>query len=555
MTGASELPCATEVVVIGGGHNGLVAACYLARAGHDVVVLEACPTVGGMSASARPIPGAPDHVINTCSAEFVWLHRSPVLWELELERYGLRMLESDPPYAYLHPDGSSIAFWKDANRTVAEIEQLSRADAGAYREWAELLDAFMALATPYLVSHPYRLAPKTLVRIARSVVSSRRQLRRLLGMLSESGDAVVETRFQHPTVRSAVYSLIAGATSVSAEGTGMAGAFLAFIHSTGAMRPVGGMQALPDALCRCLTEAGGTIVTDAIVETIDVRDGAARGVRLQDGRTITADRAVLAACDVRQTIGTLLPSSALDPETRRAVAAAPANGLDNAWVKVDLAFSGRLRPSRHEQWRGDGLDLRRPAIMIGEMDKVRRAYGLSAAGLVPPADDLLQWAFCSTGIDTSQAPDGMDTLYLAAPTMPLHPADDWDAQLTGTATHAMLEQARTYYDGLDQEIGRVIETPPDLINRLRTGNGCLFHVDFSPFRSGPLRPAFGVGGYRAPVERLYLSGAGTHPGGGVSGLPGRLAAQQVIRDQRHPWRNRSRRTDALSPVAREPVRL
>jgi phytoene dehydrogenase-like protein len=341
---------------------------------------------------------------------------------------------------------------------------------------------------------------------------------------------MITTRFEHPTVRSAIYSLVAGATPAAVEGSAMGAAFISFIHDTGAMRPVGGMQALPDALCRCLSEAGGTVLTNAIVTSIDVESGRAAGVVLEDGRAIRARVAVVAACDVHQTIGTLLPDGAIDTETRRSIIAAPANAYGNAWVKIDLAFSGRLRLARHERWRGDGLDLRRPAIMIGEMPKVARAYGLNTAGLVPSADSLLQWAFVATGVDPSQAPEGMDTLYLSTPTMPLDPTEGWGPELTELAAHAMLKQAEVYYDGLDQELGHVVETPPDLVSRLRTSNGCYFHVDFTPFRSAPLRPALGLGGYSTPVTGLYLSGAGTHPGGGVGGLPGRLAAQRVLRD-------------------------
>src|SRR5581483_4954494 len=149
----SEGQAQVDVVIIGGGHNGLTAACYLAKAGLRVTVLEAASTIGGMSQSARPFAEAPDHLVNTCSAEFIFLHRTSVVRDLGLDRYGLRMLESDPPYIYLHPDGSSIAYWRDARRTAEEIRRFSRVDAAAYLELAELLEVLLAFAGPYFLSH------------------------------------------------------------------------------------------------------------------------------------------------------------------------------------------------------------------------------------------------------------------------------------------------------------------------------------------------------------------------------------------------------------------
>jgi phytoene dehydrogenase-like protein len=521
----------TDVVVVGGGHNGLTAACYLAKAGLAVTVVEAGEAVGGMSACARPFAKAPGHVVNTCSAEFIFLHRTPIVRELGLERYGLRMLDSDPPYVYLHPDGSSIAYWRDARRTAEEIAGFSRVDAEAYLDFADLLETLLAFAGPYFLSHPYRLRPALVAAMARTAVRRRKRLAELVDLVSMSGDAVVDTRFTHPMVKDALYSLIGSVAPAAADGTGLSAAFIAFLHSSGAKRPVGGMQALPDALCACLADHRGRIVTGAEVAEIQVRGNRASGVVLGDGRVIAARRAVLAACDPRQTIGRLLARGALPERLVKAVAGAPSNGQGNAWVKVDVAFCGRLSLARHERWRGDGLDLRRPAVIVGEMDRVRRAYGTAASGRLPAADDLLQWIFVPTGIDPSQAPGGQDVIYLSSPTMPLRPLDGWSA-VADQAAASILDQAGTYYGGLETEIERVVETPDDLAARMRVSNGCYFHIDFSPFRAGPTRPALGVGGYRTPIDGLYLSGAGTHPGGGVSGLPGMLAAQRLLRDTR-----------------------
>jgi phytoene dehydrogenase-like protein len=164
------------------------------------------------------------------------------------------------------------------------------------------------------------------------------------------------------------------------------------------------------------------------------------------------------------------------------------------------------------------------------MEGAQRGYQEAAAGRIPRAEDMLVWCFCPTGIDPSQAPEGQDVMYLSTPSVPIQPHDGW-VRTAPSAVESLLAQSGSFYiEGLDQEIGRRVETPAGLAERLRVTNGCYFHVDFTPTRSGPLRPAAGLGGYRTPLDGLYLAGAGTHPGGGVMGTSGRLAAQRLLAD-------------------------
>src|SRR5581483_5695063 len=290
--------------------------------------------------------------------------------------------------------------------------------------------------------------------------------------------------------------------------------FLAFLHDSGVLRPIGGMQAVPDALLGYLREHGGDVLTGTVVETITMHGGRASGVVLSDGRTVTARLGVISACDPRQTLTQLVPGASLPRRVTSRAARLPANATGNGWLKTDLALDTQVTLTVHEKWRGDGLDLRRPALMVGEMDNARRGYREAAAGRIPAAEDMLVWCFCPTGIDPSQAPTGQDVMYLSTPSVPVHPLGGWE-QDEGPATAKLLVQAGQYYDtGLDGVVGQRIENPEGLARRLRVSNGCYFHVDFTPARSGPLRPAIGLGGYRTPLAGLYLAGAGTHPGGG-----------------------------------------
>ena len=520
-----------DVVIVGAGHNGLVAGAYLARAGLDVCVVEAAPTIGGMTATGRLIPGAPDHLVNPCALDVLFMRGSTVIPDLGLDRFGLRLLDADPAYVYLHPDGASIAIWRDAARTAAEIERFSPADAAAYRRFVTLLQAVMDIGLPFIGADPTHPGARTLARAGRATVRHRRHLGETGDLLTSTGEQVVRERFGHEVVIAALINLAAAAGPVTLEGSGITHLVLAYLHRFGVGRPAGGTGAIPEAIAACLRRAGGRIVTSVPVERIVVAGGRATGVVLEDGRTFHARRAVLTACDPRTALGRLLPPGALSPKMTARVATIPVNSHGTSPMTVHVALSGRLALDRHAARRGDGVDLRVPIALIGTPDDVRHSYRSAAAGFV--SDRSFLWGAVPTGVDPSQAPTGQDTFYLYAPAAPLEPLDPGP----GGAEHGaklLLARAAQYYDHLDElEIGRFVETPADIAARTRSTNGSILHVDFALLRSGPLRPAKGLGGYRTPVAGLYITGAGTHPGAGVSGIPGQRAAQRILTDQRH----------------------
>lgn len=517
-----------DVIVIGGGHNGLVAACYLARSGLDVLVVEAAGRVGGATTTAALIPEAPDHLINPCAVDIVLLRGSGVVDDLQLRRFGYAEVDVDPPYVGVDPEGGSIAFWRDPRRTAEEIRRFDRRDADAFLDLARTIDTAVDVMLPLLLTHPTRPAGQSLLAAARGGARHPRRLAEVARFFTASAPEVIDERFRHPLVRGplAVMTGVAG-PPITQDGMAANLLFFGFIHRLGMSRLVGGTQALPNALVRCLEASGGRVRTSAPVQELVVSGGRVSGVRLETGEELSA-RAVVAACDPRQTLIRLLPPGVLSDRMAARAAHIPVDNQGAAYLKVDVALSGRLGLSRHEARRGDGLDLRIPGIFVGTLEQMVDSYEKATSGAL--ADPLPFAGIVPTSTDPSQAPAGQDTCYLWVGWAPRRPAEPWET-LAPAAGKALVTHAAQYYDGLETlEIGRWVESPLDFVDRLRAPHA--YHVDLSLLRNGPLRPAAGFAGYKTPVPGLFLSGGGTHPGPSVSGVPGRLAARTVMQSLR-----------------------
>ena len=301
-----------------------------------------------------------------------------------------------------------------------------------------------------------------------------------------------------------------------------------WIHRYGSGRLVGGSGALPLALRRRLEAVGGKVRTSAPIEEILVDSaGTVGGVRLTSGEEIRA-RAVVAACDPRLTLTKLLPPGTLSPPMAARARHIPTTNGGAACLSVGMALNGQVSLSRYQARRKDGLDLREPILLQGTFEQQCDAAELVQRGVLP--DFVPYAATVPTAADPSQAPAGQDTIYIYAAPVPFEPVEPWET-LADKAGEALIKDVGTYYSGLEElEIGRWVESWPESARRTGHPYGNPYHVDFTMFRAGPLRPARGFGGYRTPVSGLYLSGAGSHPGAGMSGVPGQLAAREVVRD-------------------------
>ena len=516
-----------DYVVIGGGHNGLTAACTLADTGASVVVLEQRPILGGLSTSHPYVPGAPDHVLSLGAMDDMFMSCTSMIGDLGLRAHGLDTISVPAPYGWIGQDGETLLLFADRERTLAEVRRFSAADARTYAELQPALIWIFEALKAVMPKHPADLPKaelgKLLVRLAPS-----RSIRRRLGQIMSSNlvDLMADV-FESDQMRSLGTYWGSMIGPIDADGGGFYCVGLAAVHQKpGVQRPRGGMGSVIRALESRARRSGTEVRTDAVVARVTTESGRATGVRLADGSHITARRGVLAAVAPQTMYGPLLAEGLLDDRLRAKVATIPASGNNSATFKVDIALSGRADFLNAARRRHDGYDLRKVSLMTGtftdqvdQLTRIRRGESLDC----PPV-----YMAVLSGLDPSIAPEGEDVVYLAS-NVPARPVDGWDIAKPWY-TDAVLRSAETFLSGLDSELGRVVTSPADFEADYGAPNGSYFHVDMTPLRLAMNRPAPGLGGYRSPIDGYYHAGAGSHPGGGVSGWPGRLAAETALAD-------------------------
>ncbi|MUL65926.1 hypothetical protein BOO86_15730 [Mycobacterium sp. CBMA 234] len=516
---------ATDYIIIGAGHNGLSAACTLAESGRKVVVVDALPFIGGLSASRAWVPEAPDHLLSVGAMDDMLMAQTPLTDQLGLKKYGYEPIPLDAPYGWINEDGDSLLLFRDFDRALADIRYFSPRDARTYAEIRPTLDLIMDLVERLMTRYP-SFTKADLAKLAVKLLPDRKSRALLQKMLSLSVFEMISDTFESDAMRGlwAYWTSMLGPADL--EGTGV---FLMGYHAThrkqGILRPRGGMTGLMNAFAGKIAAHGGEIRLSTGVDEILLSTGRATGVRLADGTELQARHGVLASCAPQVTLGKLLPPGTLDRRLTNKVAMIPANGVNVAAFKIDIAVGGRLDYPAAAAKRRDGFDVRRTTLMTGTLEEHYQHLLVTKRGesiSTPPV-----YMAVLSASDPTIAPAGQDVLYLHA-NVPADPIGGWDAN-KDSYTQTIVKSAQRFLSGLDAEIGRVVHTPKDFEDRFGTPKGCYFHVDMTPLRLGTNRPARELGGYTTPVPGLYLAGAGSHPGGTVNGWCGRLAAQTAIK--------------------------
>ncbi|GIJ68995.1 FAD-dependent oxidoreductase [Virgisporangium ochraceum] len=501
-----------DAVVVGAGHNGLVAANLLVDAGWDVVVLEGTPHIGGAVRSAEVT--APGYLSDLCSAFYPLTPLSPAIRHLALGDHGLEWTHAPAVLAHLLEDGRAAVLSRDLDATAASLDSFAKGDGdrwrSLYREWLTVVDDLIpAMLTPF---PPVRAAARLLTRnsVADTVRLARRFVlpTRLFGDRTFGGDGA--------------RVLIAGLalhTDLSPDGSASAGYgwLLGMLgQQVGFPVPVGGAQKITDALASRLLANGGAIETNALVTSVVVGNGTALGVRLADGRAIRARRAVLADVPAPTLYRTLVGAGHL-PE--RLLDDLDLFQWDDATLKVDWALSAPV------PWINPDVATAGTVHLGADVDGLTR-YSTDITLGRTPHDPFLLVGQMNTS-DPGRSPAGTESLWAYTH---LPHRDRWDpAEIAAHAERIedVLERHAPGFRSL--VVGRYVAGPPQLEEKnLSLVDGAINGGTAGVHQQLFLRPVPGLGRADTPVDRLYLASASAHPGGGVHGAPGANAARAAL---------------------------
>jgi phytoene dehydrogenase-like protein len=506
-----------DVAVVGAGHNGLVCACYLAKRGLSVVVLERTDRVGGACVTEELWPG---FRISTASYSLS-LMLPEILQELGLE---LDIRIKDPSRFHPYEEGGGLVIWRDADKRHAAISELSAKDADAYERVHELFDEAAHRLRPFL---SYPATRKQVRRAFRQSDIEGLFAKTVDGSIAEVAEEHYETELLQGMLASeGIISSLAGPRTPGTAYIALHHAFGQATGSDGAWGFVrGGMGAITQALAEVLKAHGGEIRTDAEVTDLKL-DGRRRaaGVILASGEEINAS--IVCSNATAQATLEFVGADRLPPDFVNDIELFPTEG---AVVKVNCALSGLPRFKGMGAEGVVGPEHTGTITVSPSIDYLEKACRQAAEGR--PAENFFVEAWVQTATEPELAPENKHTLSIFAQYAPYNLSEGtWEGRREdiGDSIVATLER---YAPGLSDLIeDRVVLGPPDLESRFGLTGGNIFHGELLPDWLFDRRPARGWHRHRWPLPGLYLCGSAAHPGGGVCGAPGRNAARSVLED-------------------------
>jgi len=521
-----------DAIIIGAGHNGLVAAAYLAKAGRRVLVLERRNQVGGAAVTEEIFPGFKVSTV----ADGGGYVSATVRRDLKLDSH-VETVPSEAVAFCPQPDGKQLTIWRDTAKTVQEIARFSKADAEAYPKFLELMNAVAGVVGGIMEMTPPDLPEVNFkdIRAGAGLLGpvwklGRKRIPELLRIMPMTATDLLNEFFESDAVKGAI-----GASSVLGISYGPMESGTAFTllsnwaqSGTGLFRSAGvvkgGIGALTGAMAEAARGFGAEIRTGAAVSKIEVAEGVVTGVRLDAGEQLNAP-VVVSAADVRSTFHDLVKPSSLGASFMNHVRCIKYRGTG---TRIHLALRGL--PEFTSAAGSDARELLRGPIQIApSLDYVEQAYDCTKYGEFAdrPYLDML----IPTLSDPNLAPDGQHILSITAKFGPYQLAEgSWDERKEAFADVAIDTLAEYAPNIRDLIAHRAVISPLDLERTYGLPEGNPNHGEMTLDQFMHMRPIPGYARYRMPIGGLYMCSAGTHPGGGVTGIPGHNAAREILSD-------------------------
>ena len=522
-----------DAIVIGAGHNGLTAAAYLARAGLSVLVLERREIVGGCCVTEEIAPGCR---VSTTSYVASML-RPEVISELHLADYGLRMIPCDPAIQVPFPDGHVVSWWVDRERAQKEFSKISAKDAARFVQVDDQLKKLARYLQPFFLEPPPEVGTCTvkgwadLFRVGKRFRGiSSAEISNLVSLLTGSLGEFLDHNYESEKMKTLFLANNVYGKHGGPYQPGTAIGLLFHLLNGGEHElqgfyghVIGGMGTITQAMAAAGKKLGVEICTSASVARVDVRNGRACGVILEDGAEFRS-RMVLSNADPKRTFLKFLDAKELPEDFLFAVRGIK---MDGPCAKVNFVLA---EEPKFTGTSSTATPLERTFYtLVPSLEFAERCYDIAKFGEIP--EEL--WVDCvvSSNADSSLAPAGKHILTCFVQYVPYRLRDDnWDEKRELLGDRVVKKIAEYAPNLAGAIIARQVLTPLDLERTYGLTEGNIFHGDLRLEQLFFMRPVPGWSQYRTPIEGLYLCGAGAHPGGGVTGAPGRNAAFQALRD-------------------------